>query len=75
MSLDDAGIFRLLDVSVNRTVIEYEDKEVLKPLYLLMRSEEPALWKIHQSKYVFFLVTSGNFRVLLNLNFVTQNFF
>ncbi|XP_063905545.1 uncharacterized protein LOC135124423 [Zophobas morio] len=53
VSLDDAGIFRLLDVSVNRTVIEYEDKEALKPLYLLMRSEEPALWKIHQNQFMY----------------------
>ncbi|XP_044263744.1 uncharacterized protein LOC123010725 isoform X2 [Tribolium madens] len=53
ISLDDKGVFSLTDVSVNRTVIQYEDKEVLKPLYLLVRSAQVALWKIHQNQFFY----------------------
>jgi hypothetical protein len=49
VSLDDKGVLSLVDVSVNRTVIQYEDKEPLKPAYLHVRSTKPALWKFHQS--------------------------
>ncbi|RZC27695.1 uncharacterized protein BDFB_000742, partial [Asbolus verrucosus] len=53
INLDDNGVLSLNDVNVNRTAIQYEDKEVLKPLYLLVRSDQPAVWKIHQNQFIY----------------------
>nr|XP_008195175.1 PREDICTED: uncharacterized protein LOC662380 isoform X1 [Tribolium castaneum] len=68
ISLDDKGAFSLTDVSVNRTVIQYEDKEALKPLYLLVRSAQVALWKIHQNQFFYTkTVQTSRFGPLLHL--------
>ncbi|KAJ8973052.1 hypothetical protein NQ317_011332 [Molorchus minor] len=49
VSFDENNTLELFDVNLNRTVIEYTDEIPLSPAYLLIRSSNASLWKIHKN--------------------------
>lgn len=53
VSVDQTGKIILTDKNLDRVVIEYVDSEPLKPMYLLMRSQNSSLWRISESHFMF----------------------
>lgn len=54
LSLDTNGTIKLNECTDNVTIINYNDKNPLKPINVIVRSKnEKALWKIHKNEYIF----------------------
>lgn len=54
LSLKNNGVIILKDVFNNTTLLNYNDKVVLKPINFIVRSKnERALWKIHKNDFMF----------------------
>ncbi|KAG5891652.1 hypothetical protein JTB14_020070 [Gonioctena quinquepunctata] len=58
LSSDANGLIKLIDVDLNRTLIEHNVQEALTPMYMLMRSANCSLWKIHQNHFLYTNVTN-----------------
>ncbi|XP_049826701.1 uncharacterized protein LOC109605342 isoform X2 [Aethina tumida] len=62
LNFNAKGQLTLIDVTLNRTVIDYQDQEFLKPIYVMLSSEHPALWKVHQNHFLYTKV-NGTYRL------------
>ncbi|CAH1965540.1 unnamed protein product [Acanthoscelides obtectus] len=44
---------KLIDINLNRMLIQYKINETWKPMYMFMRSNSVSLWKIHENDFFF----------------------
>ncbi|XP_025831689.1 uncharacterized protein LOC108741364, partial [Agrilus planipennis] len=66
------GTFEIIDLVLEKSLLRYSDPNKLKPIYLLLRSRSPALWKIHKIRYIY-TTTPGMTKLGPTLNLNSKN--
>nr|CAI5845464.1 unnamed protein product [Callosobruchus analis] len=53
ISFSDNVTVKLVDINLNRTLIQHKINETWKPMFMFMRSKSVSLWKIHENDFFY----------------------